>query len=279
MIGGSRQPLISGVACLVVCGLGACSLIDPLPREAQPFVPPAVYARWWSMTEACSGRSGNLEAVDWYRVPGSQFVRGGQPVGGYWNRYSNRIVLAEVGIEHGPSVRHEMLHALIGGDGHPRSQFLGACAAIVYCYGSCIDDAGRWQLPQEEHVILPPDSLEITSRAELVPREADGQRWVVLEVTVRNPRGRAVLVAAPGDPVAPRTFGFKLAGPFGGISAEEVASDSSTLFFKPFETKRWLFEFLVTSDLSRHHITPGDYAIGGAYARRWAAFDTIAVSP
>ncbi len=263
----------------IVCGLAACSLIDPLPQEAEPFAPPPVYARWWAMTEACSGRSGNLGAVDWYRVPGWDFIRGGQSVGGYWNRYSNRIVLAEAGIEHGPTVRHEMLHVLLRSDGHPRSQFLGACAALVTCHGVCVRDAGLWQLPQEDYVVLPPDSLDVASRSELLAPESDGQRWVALEVTVWNSRGRAVLVAAPGDPVTPSTFGYKLAGPFGGISGEQIATDSSTLFFQPFETKRWVFEFLIASDLSEHHITPGDYAIGGAYARRWAVFDTLAVSP
>jgi hypothetical protein len=220
-----------------------------------------------------------MGAVDWYRVPGRQFTRGGEQAGGYYNRYTKRIVLAEAGIEEGAIVRHEMLHALVGRSGHARSQFLGACAALVYCQGRCISDAGGWLLPQKDYVILQPDSLDVVSRAQLLPREADGQRWVALEVTVRNPRGRAVLVAAPGDPATPPTFGFKLAGPFGGISAGEVATDSSTLFFEPFETKRWLFEFLVTSDLTRHHITPGDYAIGGSYARRSGGFDTIVVSP
>lgn len=265
---------------MVVCGLTACSfIVDPLPRGAERFAPPAVYARWWAMTEACSGRSGSMRAVDWYRVPGSQFMRGDQPAGGYWNRYTNRIVLAEVGIEHGPTVRHEMLHALLKAGGHPRSQFLDACAALVYCQGSCISDAGRWQLPQGDYVVLPPDSLDVTSRAELLPPESDGQRWFALEVTVRNQRARAVIVAAPGDPETPPTFGYDLRGPFGGILGGEVATDSSTLFFRPFETKQRQFEFLVASDLSQHHITPGKYLVRGDYARHWSAYDTVAVSP
>ncbi len=246
---------------------------------SERFVPPAVYARWWKMVESCSGRFGNLGGVQWYRVPGSQFTLDGQLVEGYWNRSANRVVLAEESIEHGPMVRHEMLHVLLQAGGHQRSQFLAACAGLVNCPGVCIKDAGPWRLPQEDYVIFPPDSLDVASRAELLPRESDGQRWVGLEVTVRNQRGRAVLVAAPGDPVTPSTFGYKLAGPFGGISGEQIATDSSTLFFQPFETKRWLFEFLVASDLSEHHITPGNYAIGGAYARQWAAFDTLPVSP
>lgn len=265
---------------LCVCGFAACSLITgPLPAGADRFAPPAVYARWWAMTEACSGRSGNLGAVAWYRVPGLQFVWDGQWVGGYWNRYGNRIVLAEVGLEQGPTVRHEMLHALLQAGGHPRSQFLGACAAVVRCQGICIEEGGPWHLPRQDYVVLPPESLDVASRAELLPRESDGQRWLALEVTVRNPRERAVLVAAPGDPVTPPTFGYDLRGPSGGVSGGEVAIDSSTLFFQPFETKQWLFEFLVASDLSGHHIPPGNYLVRGDYGRHRSAYETIAVSP
>ena len=96
------------------------------------------------------------------------------------------------------------------------------------------------------------------------------------------------MVAAPGDPVTPRTWGFDLHGPAGGIIGGEVATDSSVLFFQPLETKRWLLEFRVvsaltgpdtTSELIRRHIPPGPYLVRGGYARRWAARDTITVSP
>lgn len=275
------------VVLVVVCGLVAFSLIARLPPGAEAFAPPTVYARWWAMTEACSGRSADLGAVHWYRVPGSRFMHGGQPTAGYWNKYTNRIVLAVEGIAQGPIVRHEMLHALLQGGGHPRSQFLGACASLVLCQGMCIKDAGRWHLPRQDYGVLPPESLDVASRAELLPRESDGQRWLTLMVTVRNPRGRAVVVAAPGDSVTPPTFGYDLRGPVqswrpfraGGISGGEVATDSSILFFQPFETKQWLFEFRVTSDLSEHHISPGKYLIRGDYARRRTVYDTIAVSP
>ena len=231
------------------------------------------------MTEACSGRSGDLSAVHWYRTPGSHIVRGEQAVGGYWNRYGNIIVIAEDGIERGSMVRHEMLHALLQSGGHPRPQFLGSCASLVLCKGICVQEAGPWQPPQNDYVVLPPDSLDIGSRAELLPPESDGQRWLALTVTVQNPRERAVLVAAPGDAVTPDTFSYDLRGPSGGISGSQGAADSSALFFQPFETKQWLFEFRVASDLSEYHITSGDYLVRGGYARQWSAYDTVAISP
>lgn len=267
------------VGSAILCGLTACSLITGpllLPPGAESFAPPAVYARWWALTEACSGRSGDLRAVRWYRVPGSQFTIERQEASGYYNYYSNRLIIAEEVLENGPIVRHEMLHALLQRRGHRRSEFLGACASLVLCQGICITKAGPWHPPQQNYVILPPESLDVSSRAELLPAQPDGERWLTLWVIVRNPRDRAVVVAAPGDPVAPPTFGYDLRGPAGGISGGEVATDSSTLFFQPLETKRYLFEFKVASDLSEHCVPPGDYLVLGSYARRRSAYERVA---
>jgi hypothetical protein len=42
-------------ALLIMCVLGACNfLAAPLPSNAKVFTPPSVFARWWSMTQACS---------------------------------------------------------------------------------------------------------------------------------------------------------------------------------------------------------------------------------
>jgi len=265
---------------VALCGLGACNFITaPLPPNAEPFAPPAVFARWWAMTEACSGHKGNMGGVHWYRVPGSRFILHGQPAAGYWNNSTNRIVLVEDAIEQGDMVRHEMLHALLGVNGHPRAQFLGSCASLLPCQGTCIKDAGQWHVPAQNYVVLPPDSLDVTSHVELFPSESDGQRWLALEVIVRNPGERAVVAAAPGDRVTPPTFGYDLRGPSGGIGGGEIATDSSTLYFRPLETKRWLFEFLVAPDLSEHHMPPGNYLMRGSYARHRSADTTIAVSP
>ncbi len=49
--------------------LGACAVSDSgLPAGAERFEPPAVYAKWWALTEQCSRRSGDVRDVSWYRV-------------------------------------------------------------------------------------------------------------------------------------------------------------------------------------------------------------------
>ena len=264
----------------VLSGLGAAcrTAVEPLPARAELLRPPAVYARWWAMTEACAGTTGDLPAVRWYQVPGSQFTRGDEPVGGYWDARANRIILAAALVADGAAVRHEMLHAIRRVGGHPRAQFLGSCAPLVSCQGACVTDAGPWRGPASSRS-LPPDSLDVASRADLLPAEADGQRWIALRVTVRNVRGDAVVVAAPGNALTPPTFGYDIRAPTGGYAGNQVATDSSTLVFRPFETKQWLYEFLITSELTEHGVPRGTLLIRGGYARRWAEYDTVRTNP
>ena len=264
---------------LLLIGAVACfSSTDPLPDNATQFSPPAVYARWWAMTEACSGHAEDLEAIRWYRVPGAAIRHNGALVGGYWDPRGNRIVLPEQQVENADAVRHEMLHALIRKPGHPRDAFLEACASVVDCSPSCATDAGQWTMPPSIHEVFPSDSLEIDSRAELLPREADGQRWLELWVIVRNPRATPVMVFDPGPSTIPRTFASDVRGPDGGIGEFEAAGDSSRLYFHPYETKSRQFEFLVAPDLSAHHVTVGRYLLSGGFANHWAPYDTLIVS-
>src|SRR5262245_3605625 len=99
-----------GAAALSIAGLAAClSCVSPLPSNATLMTPPAVYQRWWAMTEACSGRTGDLNAVQWYEVPGSAVLRNGQWAGGYWSPARKAIVIPHDNARIGFTVRHEML--------------------------------------------------------------------------------------------------------------------------------------------------------------------------
>src|SRR6185437_15158925 len=282
------QPLLTLLSTLAVTlGLITCgSTTAPLPPNAEPFAPPAVYSRWWKMTEACSGRWGSFAALRWYHVPGHFVEVDGQYASGYYSLGGNRIVLVDDMMDEGHSVRHEMLHALLRVGGHPRAQFLWSCASLVDCQGSCVTDAGPWPAPSE-FTVVPPDSIDLTSHAALQPRETDGQRYLALEIAVRNPLGRAILVSIPPPPGAlpgsvdaenPPGFNYKLAGPVGGIGSNMYIEDSSTVFFHPFETKQFLYEFRVDSDLTANHIPPGPYRVLGSYGWRWTAGETIIVT-
>lgn len=113
--------------------LAACEMLSPpaaLPPNAQLMTPPAEYVAWWSSTEACSGRSGNLATIEWYYVPDVQaFETETGPKVGLWTRSSAgiRIIIAGAYAHHELVVRHEMLHALLDREGHPAEYFQTKC--------------------------------------------------------------------------------------------------------------------------------------------------------
>ena len=245
------------VLCLLLTALvtcGACSRITdpPLPSGALSLTPPAVYQRWWRDTEACSGTSGSLANVAWFFVPGASKLPFNQgEVDGYWSLHGNQIVLAGDAVYDGQAVRHEMLHALLptARGGHPRSYFLGACAGVVACIDTCIEGTAS---SDPAAVIVPADSLSISVEVEPVPAGAkiDGGVFSVI-VLARNSAARPVTVNSPrGQSRYPQTFGFDLRDPsVGSLLGGTYAVDSSSLFFAPGETKRYLFDFVMGSAL------------------------------
>ncbi|HJQ11408.1 MAG TPA: hypothetical protein VJ840_10300 [Gemmatimonadaceae bacterium] len=122
----------AAIACILA--LSCDRIVDPaLPGDAIRFTPPPVYAQWWTSTEACSGITGSLDAVEFYRIPNASTIpdKTYGEVAAYWSPASNRIVLADFYEMQGQVVRHEMLHALLRVSGHPPEYFQGRCADVV----------------------------------------------------------------------------------------------------------------------------------------------------
>lgn len=271
--------LVAGTGVLATCG----GLVDPdLPWDAAAFPPPAVYATWWKMTEACSGTVGSLDAVSWYLTPYSLAdPRGGQPISGYWSAASNRIVLAGAASLDGGAVRHEMLHALVRTPGHARNQFLGACAGVVVCQGPCIGDAGLAPQSPPGEIRVPGDAIEVS--LEVVPTNPrpsyDGGFFTVI-VKARNPAAQPVFVTttvgAPGQPSG--TFFFHVHGPPRGISGREPLVDPSQSTFAAGETKRHVFDFLISTGPGPRTLPPGTYSVEGSYAGHSAEPITVVLA-
>lgn len=103
--------------------LAACdfNIAGSAPMEA-----PAVYREWWAETESCSGLSGDFERIEWLVVPGYSFDCSSGQCAGHW-RDGHRIYLAEEWMLNEMVVRHEMLHDLMNGGGHPNPPFGKGC--------------------------------------------------------------------------------------------------------------------------------------------------------
>jgi hypothetical protein len=274
-----------------ILGLAACDrlvgLVDPMfPSDAQQFSPPAVYSTWWNMTQACSGLTGSLGAVTWFKTTQAlRDSRTGEPAGGYWNSFTNRIVLTTAAVLDGRSVRHEMLHSLLRKGGHPRNQFLGKCAGSVVCQGACIRDAGPYSQPSETPIHVPGDSIDITLDIEpRNPNSAHDGGFFSLTVLVRNRSIHWVTVPSYYSQVFPgydstRTFEIDVRGPTGGISVPETRFDPSEWIFAPGETKRQVFDFAMGNDLRAFKLPPGNYIARGGYSDYWSTYSTFGIGP
>jgi hypothetical protein len=266
-------------------GLAACtSLVDPdLPANGEQFTPPPVYARWWAMTQACSGLSGDLASVSWYVVPGvSAFPLQGQLVDGYWSFAGNRIVIAETARLDGGKVRHEMLHALIKGRGHPRGKFLADCGGVVACAAGCVSDAGPPPQPDPAAVSMPPDSLEIEVLVDpQLPSPAQHGGFFTITVSARNARAKPVVVALPTGPFgnSPETFAFDVRGSVSARAASELMVDPSVVSFAAGEKKRHVFDFVIGNDPGSRALLPGTYTVKGAYGGHWKSHPPVVLAP
>ena len=115
----------TALAVVLTCGTAAgCNRFAP--DEYYPIDPPAAYRTWWASTEGCSGLSGNYDRIKFFAVPGYAFDCPSGRCVGHWES-SHRIYVAEEWLDHEMVIRHEMLHDLVGHDGHPNPPFGQGC--------------------------------------------------------------------------------------------------------------------------------------------------------
>jgi hypothetical protein len=199
------------------------------------------------MVESCSGLSGDLSAVRWYVQPGvdTLHVPGLPDAAGIWFPAGNRILLTESIVTDGPSVRHEMLHALIGdgeGDPHPKLYFRERCGGIVWCDGPCATDGGPDPVPPAGAAVIDVRDLLVSARIEpAVDSGGATGGWIALVISAQNPRPDPVwvrLASVPGENgFASATYGYV---GFGGDGYWYVYGDS--IAFQGGETQRFAMD-------------------------------------
>lgn len=105
-----------GCSVLPLALLAGCDQLTGFQSEISgrvPFDPPRIYAEWWSATEACSERSGDLSEIEWFLAT-SIVVDGGLARGAWVDPH--RITIVRGFEDDDRTVRHEMLHDLLRGD-------------------------------------------------------------------------------------------------------------------------------------------------------------------
>jgi hypothetical protein len=117
---------------LITLGCSPATTLSPnsLPDGAVLVVAPTEYRAWWARTETCSGITGDFDRVAWYTVPGVGTMETdiGEKVG-IWGSQGGQSTITIAGdyLEHELVVRHEMLHELLGREGHPDEYFVARC--------------------------------------------------------------------------------------------------------------------------------------------------------
>jgi len=126
-------PLAAAV--LVALALVGCDApTAPAPAGATSLARPAVFAVWWKEVEQCSGATGDLDRVAWYVAPCQAGESGfrcdvtqGGLCAGEWQP-PHTITLAGPNrffpdgyVDDEWTVKHEMLHDLLGTPGHPEA--------------------------------------------------------------------------------------------------------------------------------------------------------------
>jgi hypothetical protein len=279
----------------LVAGMGCGHLVDPpLQSDAELFIPPPVYARWWAMVEACSGISRPLSNVQWFAAQGVLLnpEGGSEQIGGYYSLASNRIVLAGSDTIEGSVVRHEMLHALVRIRGHPRAAFLERCGGIVACGPDCVHDAGPAAAPDAGTPTVMPSDLEVTANVSpTAPNSSTDGGFFSLTITVRNPFPHpviALLRSFAGSTA--RSYPYDIRGVSGGIDGAHLAFDAGVTYFSAGETKRDVVDLAVAPNGFPAFrplpgqggdgiaLSPGTYTLRGGYGDHLTEIAGVVVS-
>ena len=275
----------------------ACGYLGdpPLPAGAERFIPPPVYARWWAMVESCARVERSLDKVKWYAVPGTlRDPHSGEAIEGYHSLAGNQIVLRRNATLDGSGVRHEMLHALLRVQGHPRAAFLRRCGGVVACAPQCVRDAGPFTPSDPATATVAPAELEVTTAVSPeAPSVSTDSGLFTFTISVRNPFPHPVVVSlapAAGEDTA-QSYAYDIRDSLGRLSSADLVLDPGLTYFAPGETKRNVIDVAVAQiDFPSVYalpgqgdrplaLSPGTYTFRGGYGDHWAADLIVVLSP
>jgi hypothetical protein len=229
------------------------------------------------MTENCSGLKGSLASVQWIQVPDVKTV-GDPNVTSYWSAASNRIVIAGDLIYKAAIVRHEMLHALLARDGHPREYFVEKCGGAVTCSASCVADAGPPAIPDASVARVNASVLSVNASLmpELPSFFVDNAQFTLV-VTATNPLPNPIVVQLTQG-AFDRSFNYAFVqGAVTLNSGWGTLADFDVTQFAAGETKVAYFDFSLNGPLGSERINPGIYRITSGYDTRRITLNSIRI--
>lgn len=270
-----HAPLVAALAST----LAACYDGPPLPAGAVRMEAPAVYALWWEQVRACSRRDADLGRIRFYDVPGGITIEG-RSLAGYFDARNRRIVLARDWALHPRVVRHEMLHAFVPLQEHPREYFLHRCGDVVSCDGDCRTEAGVPN-PRTGVARVPATALEVDVAVE--PDAPSGTvlgGWFSVVITAHNPLPHDVVVTLPpsGDAGPPVSFSYWLVGELGMTWYNGRIYDAGASYFRAGETKRAIHDFRIGST-GDYRARPGTFTLRGAFGPQASADRQVTIAP
>jgi hypothetical protein len=264
-------------SCALLAMVGVASACDAptgpiveFPARAVPWSAPAQYRFWWTLTEACAARQGDMGRVQWYLWPDSgPILIGGKWYDGYWWQAGSRILLSSGVTDDGQVVRHEMLHELLQLEGHPGEYFDERCGGVVSgtsAGSAALADPALVARAREAG----PDVLTITvSTVPARPRVSANDGWFVLDVQATNPTAEPVWVRL--DPYFDGYVGLGYAVEKDGRSGTFDTPREERIFFAPGQHRHRLFDL--------RERAPATFAVRGFVSRGYSAPYTITVDP
>ena len=261
------------LAAALALALVACDALRPrFPDGATRYEPSIRYRGWWLAVEACAGRTAPLGAIRWYSAGGETIPFDRDGVNGI--AYPGDvpvIVMAGRHVNDGQVVRHEMLHVLLRGDGHPGEYFVQRCGDIVACEDACRRDAGYPGVPTSADTTIAVTTLQTTVHAYPNPVSLTADSgWVTVVVTAHNPLRRAVSVALPMPTRFQRLLWYDLQA----IRSDSVGTVASTVVFPASGTSRAVFDLRIGPQTST-----GIRELRGGYSVARATPDTLRIVP
>ena len=271
------RPLLVFISALAALGCRDPIAVTFPPTAVRLTVAPPLFRGWWEVVESCSGRTGAFEAVDWYSTASGTLSSRGENAVGVWFPDGNRIVVARSWMDHGPLVRHEMLHAILQSGSHPAEFFERRCGDLL------LKDFADATQPVPIRNAFRIAYEVLVAEATLYPRELSIRDRGTVVVRVHNPTNRAAFVPAFQFGEVRCGFGYfitSMTAPSWTMlecSSLDAAEDGN-IYFAPNQTRLLIFDMRLTPTFGGP-VHPGEILVSAVITDNLRRTERVTLRP